>query len=158
MPSTPSLAPLLSTDRIHVQMEVSEKVRLIEQMVALVSSAPSVRDAEKLAADVLAREAQMSTGVGEGVALPHARSSSVTETVAAFATLAHPVEYAALDGQPVQLVLLLAGPESERSAHVRLLGRVSRLMSDSAFRARLLAASSPSRILDEIEQAESALI
>lgn len=139
-------------------MEVSEKDRLIEQMVALVSSAPSVRDAEKLAADVLAREAQMSTGVGAGVALPHARSSSVTETVAAFATLADPVEYAALDGQPVQLVLLLAGPESERSAHVRLLGRVSRLMSDSAFRARLLAASSPQLVLDEIEGAESALI
>lgn len=158
MPALPSLSSLLAPDRVRVGLEAADKDGVVGEMAALVASAPGVRDAERLAADVRAREAQMSTGVGEGVALPHARTPAVDRTAAAFATLARPVDYAAFDGKPVRLVLLLAGPESERPAHVRLLGRVSRLLADADLRARLLAARTPHAVLGEIERAESLLI
>jgi mannitol/fructose-specific phosphotransferase system IIA component (Ntr-type) len=99
----------------------------------------------------------MSTGVGKGLALPHARSGGVTTTVAAFATTGGPVEYGSFDEQPVRLVLLLVGPDGERGTHVRLLSRVSRLMSDEAFRARLLAAGSEAEVLAAFSEAEDRL-
>ena len=158
MPASPTLTDLLTPDRVRVQWAAATKGEVLDRMVALVASAPAVRDAARLGADVVAREAQMSTGVGGGLALPHARTPAVERTVAAFATLAAPVEYDALDGRPVRLVLLLAGPEGDRGRHVRLLARVSLLLADPAVRDRLLAAPSAAAALDAIREAEAALV
>ena len=100
------------------------------------------------------REALMSTGVGKGLALPHARTAAVRETVAAFAVTAEPVDYHALDGQAVRLVFLLCGPEGERGSHITLLSRVSRLMNDDAFRARLQDAPDAATVLAAFREAE----
>lgn len=126
-------------------------------MAALAATSSAVTSARQLLADVEAREARMSTGVGQGLALPHARTNAVRETVAAFATLATPVDYDALDGDPVRLVLLMAGPEAERSGHVRLLSRVSRLMSAPNVREGLLAARTAEAVLDTFRDAEASL-
>jgi mannitol/fructose-specific phosphotransferase system IIA component (Ntr-type) len=158
MLAPPTLSDLLAPDRVRVRLPAATKGEVLDQMVALVAAAPAVRDADQLGADVRAREAEMSTGVGAGLALPHARTPAVARTVAAFATLAGPVDYDALDGAPVQLVLLLAGPEGDRAAHVRLLGRVSLLLADEAVRARLLAADAPAGVLGAIREAEAALV
>lgn len=158
MPAAHALSDLLAPDRIRVRLAASTKPEILGQMAALVASAPAVLDARQLAADVEAREAEMSTGVGGGLALPHARTPAVEQTVAAFATLAAPVDYDALDGAPVRLVLLLAGPEGDRARHVRLLGRVSLVLSDAAVRDRLLAAGSPEDVLAVIREAEGAAV
>ena len=150
----PSLASVLGPDCVAVGVEATSKADAIGRLVALVASAPAVADPARLAADVAAREAQMTTGVGEGLALPHARSPAVTGTVAALATLEAPVDWDALDGAPVDLVLLLAGPEADRAAHVRLLARVSRVLSAPGVRARLAAAADADDLRAAIAEAE----
>lgn len=157
MSAPPSLSALLSPARVRVRLAAATKGEVLDGVLALVAPAPAVRDADRLAADVRAREAEMSTGVGGGLALPHARTPAVERTVAAFATLAAPVAYDALDGAPVRLVLLLAGPEGARAEHVRLLARVSLVLAGPAVRDRLLAATTPAEVLAVLEEAEGAL-
>ena len=134
------LSSLLAPARVAVGLDVPDKASLLRHVVALAAASPAVRDASRLLADVLAREATLSTGVGDGLALPHARSSAVTETVAAVAVLATPVDYDALDGAPVRMALLIASPDTDPAAHVRLLGRISRLLVVPGARDTLLAA------------------
>ena len=139
MPAAPS-ALLPRLDHVEVGLRAATKAEAIDALVARLAGVDGVEDADRLGADVAAREARMSTGVGDGLALPHARTPAVARTVAALATLAEPVDWGALDGQPVGIVLLLAGPEADRRAHVRLLAHVSRVLSDADVRARLAAA------------------
>lgn len=136
-----TLATLLRPGHIEVGLRAATKAEAIGALVDRIAGAPEVRDAERLRADVTAREARMSTGVGDGLALPHARTPAVTATVGALATLAQPLDWGALDGEPVTLVLLLAGPEADRAAHVRLLAHVSRVLSLATVRAELAAAA-----------------
>lgn len=159
MPSTDllSINELLDPATVRVGLPGGDKDAVIDALVDLLGSHPAVMDPDEVRADVHAREQQMSTGVGKGLGLPHARSSAVRETVAAFATTADGVDYDAIDGEPVRLLLLLVGPEGERSRHIRLLSRISRLMNQEAFRASLLAAETPEAALDLFREAEEAL-
>ena len=152
-----SVAGLLAPERVRVGLPVAGKDEAIEAVVSLLKGAPAVRDLGRVREAVFAREAVMSTGVGKGLALPHARTNAVTDTVAAFAVTAGPVPYGALDGHPVRLVFLLVGPEDERSQHVRLLSRISRLMNRDAFRARLLQARDASAVLVAFQEGEEAI-
>lgn len=149
-----SVTALLAPERVRVGLAGATKAEVIGGVVGLLDGSPSITDLARVRADVLGREALMSTGVGQGLALPHARTTAVTDTVAAFAVTAGPVDYGAFDGAPVRLVLLLVGPEAERGQHVRLLSRISRLMSDDAFRARLVAAPSADAVLAAFREAE----
>lgn len=151
------LTSLLHPDRIRVGFRAVSKTDLLRQVVDLVASAEGVEDPVRVLRAVQAREAQLSTGVGQGLAFPHARTSAVQDTVAAFVTLAAPVEFEALDGAPVRLVLLLAGPEGDRGAHVRLLSRVSRVLAQHQTREALLAARTPEEIVEVFAEAEAAL-
>lgn len=158
MPSDLTLADLLTPDRVGVCLQVEDKAAVLDAVVGLVAGAEAVRDARRLGADVRAREAQMSTGVGAGLALPHARTPAVTRSVAAFATLDPPVDFDAIDGEPVRLVFLLAGPEAERARHLRLLSRVSRLLSDPGLRSLLYDATEPAGVLAALRDSEAALV
>ncbi|MCH8852827.1 MAG: PTS sugar transporter subunit IIA [Planctomycetes bacterium] len=111
---------------------------------------------EQLREDVFARERVMSTGVGRGLALPHAQTTAASDTLLAFAVTKKPVDFGALDGDPVRLILLLVGPEKERVMHVRLLGRISRMMNEGDFRSRLLDADSEEEVLVVFRMAEEA--
>ena len=154
MPADRLLSSLLTSERVGIGLDVPDKADLLRRIVGLAATSPAVRDAARLLADVEAREATLSTGVGDGLALPHARSSAVTETVAAVATLAVPVDYDALDGAPVRLVLLIASPDSDPAAHVRLLGRISRLLVLPGMRDALLAAPDAGAFCDALARAE----
>lgn len=152
-----SLSSLLAPERVRVGLPASSKEEVLDALVALAATSPAIRDADRLREDVWLRERRISTGVGQGLALPHARTATATETVAAFGTLAEPVDYGALDGAPVQLVLLLAGPEADHSRHIRLLSRVSLVMSSDEVRTRLCRAETPGQVLREIREAEERL-
>lgn len=156
MPRDLSLVDLLAPDQIGVGLAAADKEGVLDAMIRLVAPSPDVLNTERLAADVRRREARMSTGVGEGLAFPHARSPAVRRTVVAFATLRPGVDFDAIDGAPVSLVFFLAGPEDARAQHVRLLSRVSRLMSDRDVRQRLADAAGPDAVLATIHAAEAA--
>ena len=113
-------------------------------------------DDETLAAvkkAVMERESIMSTGVGKGLAIPHGKCRKLTQTYAAFGKLQEPIEYNAIDGEPVSILFLLVGPESQNSVHIKMLSRISRLLNSAAFRDKLLE-SSDSRNIIELFQAE----
>ncbi len=157
MNADPPLTSLLTPARVHVGLLAETKADVLTGVVRLAATSPAVRDAALLLADVEAREATLSTGVGDGIALPHARTAGVTETVAALVTLARPVDFDALDGAPVRLAILLATPEGNAGQHVRLLGRVSRILSQPGIRDRLLEAATPEDFCATLADAEAAL-
>lgn len=153
-----SLSSLLAPDRVRVGLDLDTKEEVVDALIALAATSDAVRDGDQLREDVWDRERRMSTGVGQGLALPHARTAAVSETVAAFATLARPIDYGALDGAPVRLALLLAGPEGDRGRHVRILSRVSLVMSDDGVRQRLAEAETADAVLQEIREAEDRVL
>ena len=154
MIAVPRLADLLVPSRVAVRVPAGSRAAVLDAALALLADCPAVLDPARLAADVEAREALMSTGVGEGLALPHARTPAVASTVAAVCTLAEPVDWDAHDGEPVDLVLLFAGPEAERAAHVRLLAHVSRVLADADARRQIAAAETPESLVAAVAAAE----
>jgi PTS system fructose-specific IIA component len=152
-----SISDLLTPRTVRVGMPGREKDEVLGAVIDLLDGAPAVGDLAQVRRDVLGREEQMSTGVGMGLALPHARSAAVTDTVAALAVTAEPVPFGSHDGAPVRLLFLLVGPEEERSRHIRLLGRISRLMNHDPFRRRLLTAASADEALALCRDAEAEL-
>lgn len=153
---TTSISGLLRADRVRVGLNVGSKTEAIDHVLKLLRGAPQIIDFEQLREDVHAREAVMSTGVGKGLALPHARSTAVLETLVAFAVTKAPLEFNAHDGEPVRLIFLMVGPEAERAEHVRLLGRISRLMAKDSFRASLVGASDAEAVIHEFHSSEEA--
>ena len=157
MPVDRLLTSLLAPERVAVGLAVQTKADLLRRLVDLAATAPAVTDAPRLLADIQAREETLSTGVGDGLALPHARSTAVTETVAALVTLARPVDYDALDGAPVRLALLIASPDGDPGAHVRLLSRISRLLVRPGVREAFLAAPDADAFCTVLAHAETAM-
>jgi mannitol/fructose-specific phosphotransferase system IIA component (Ntr-type) len=103
------------------------------------------------------REACQSTGFGHGVAIPHARSPSVRELTLVAGQTAAPIEYGALDGKPVRLFFLLAGPEVMAGSQVRALARIARLVRREHVRDRLLEAATPEAFCQAVREAEGAV-
>ena len=90
----------------------------------------------------------MSSGVGKGFAVPHAKTNSVRDVLLAFGRTKQPVNFESLDGQPVELVVLLAAKENMVAPHIRLLSRISRMMNNDEFRAALKKAATPEEVLN----------
>ena len=153
--AAPLVSRLLPPGHVLVGLDAATKADVIAALVRAVAGSEAVADAGRLEADVLAREAALSTGVGHGLALPHARSAATTATVGALATLRRPVDFASFDGEPVEIAVLLAGPEGERGGHVRLLSRLSLLLSDDGLRRRLRAARTPDEAAAALRDAEA---
>jgi mannitol/fructose-specific phosphotransferase system IIA component (Ntr-type) len=148
------LTDILTDSRIDLDLTGDSKNEIIERLVDLV-----VRDLGSTGKDpildaVLAREDLMSTGVGNGVAIPHGKTESVDSLIAAFGRCPVPVEFEALDGQPVSLVFLLVGPEDAAGPHIKALSRISRLLSYEEFRTRLANAGTTAEILETITEEE----
>jgi mannitol/fructose-specific phosphotransferase system IIA component (Ntr-type) len=124
-------------------------------MIDIVGTSKKVLDKEKVKEAIFEREKIMSTGVGNGFAIPHGKTDAVSDIVAAFAVTAEPIDYQSLDEQPVRLVFLLVGKDSMVGPHIKLLSRISRLMNKEEFRKKLLSAASSKEVL-EIFRAEEA--
>jgi len=136
--STADIHQILTPRRIQLHTRATDKVDVLNQVVNLLKDASEVLDLETTRKAVFDREEMMSTGVGKGLALPHAKTPAVQDTVAALMVLDEPVPFDAIDNEPVRIVFLLVGPPEARSLHIKLLSRISRLMNRKAFRERLL--------------------
>lgn len=152
------ITPLLQQDRVCVGLHGEMKDDIIHALVDLLEGHEGIRDLEAVRTAVFARERVMSTGVGKGLALPHAKTEGVEGMVAALAIVENDIDFEALDHQPVRIVFLLAGTPAAKAQHVRILSRISRLINEDAFRERLLAAPDADTALQLIEEGEMALI
>jgi len=148
---------LLSVDTIRVRLPGRTKDAVINALVDVVASHPAVTDPETMRRAVFTREEMMSTGVGKGLALPHGKTPAVRDTVAAFAITEAPVDFGAIDDQPVRMLFLLVGTEDAKSEHIKILSRISRLLNRDAFRERLLQARNAEEVLALLEEGELAL-
>lgn len=148
------LTDILTVDRIDLDLDVRTKDEVIENLVELVVKTVKGTNQEAILKAVRAREELMSTGVGNSVAIPHGKTNAVKSLVAAFGRCSVPVEYDALDGQPVSIVFLLVGPEDAAGPHIKALSRISRLLSYGEFRSRLGNATTSEEVLAAIAAEE----
>jgi fructose-specific phosphotransferase system IIA component len=129
------------------------KESVISTMVRLLSTSRHVTDGEQLLRDVLAREKLVTTGVGYGVAFPHAKSDAVKRVTFALGRTTESVDFEALDSQPVRLIFVIGAPrEAEPSGvYLNLMARLSFLMKDEDNRAALLTAESASDVFEILD-------
>jgi fructose-specific phosphotransferase system IIA component len=148
------VSELLNPGVIISNLKGNKKEEVINELIDLLKDDSRVQDIEKVRDAVLDREKIMSTGVGKGFAIPHGKTNSITDIVAAFGKTKRPIDYNALDNQPVHLVFLLVGKDNLVSKHIKLLSRISRMMNKDEFRSRLLDAETVEEILDVFRKEE----
>lgn len=151
-----NIISLLDIETVIPDLKAGTKEEVLDELIAALSSKVSGEKLEAIRDAVLEREKIMSTGVGKGLAIPHGKASGITENYAAFGLLSNPVDYEAIDGEPVTMVFLLVGPQSSNSLHIKMLSRISRLMNNSGFREQLLECTTAEEILQMFEEEEKA--
>jgi fructose-specific phosphotransferase system IIA component len=149
------ISDILNEQMIVTHLQGNSKDEIINSLVDLLGNSPKVLDREKVRTAIFDREKLMSTGVGNGFAIPHGKTDAVSDIVAAFAVTADPIDYQSLDEKPVRLVFLLVGKDNMVGPHIKLLSRISRLMNKEVFRQRLLGLKTPQEILDTFRQEEA---
>ncbi len=152
------ISDILDETRILTNMEGDSKSDVINSLIDLVAVSPKVLDKEKVREAIFEREKIMSTGVGNGFAIPHGKTDAVSDIVAAFAVTKKPINYEALDEQPVRLIFLLIGKGNMVGPHIKLLSRISRLMNKEEFRKKLLEASASKEVMEIFRTEEAACL
>ncbi|MGI8481714.1 MAG: PTS sugar transporter subunit IIA [Chthoniobacterales bacterium] len=144
-----SLASLLSAEQIIPEMKATERwaaiVELIDLLVGLGKIKPD--DRESILASLKQREETMSTGIGFGIAIPHASSDRIEEVVAAFGRSSTGIEFDALDSAPVKFVVLFIVPKNQFQTHLRTLASIAKFLNDRSVRESLAAAPAAESIL-----------
>ena len=150
------ITDLLSENTISIDVKASSKEDVIRQAVALMAKSGVIKDVEVYQKGVFKREEESTTGIGEGIAIPHCKSECVEKPALAAMVIPDGVEYEALDGEPVQLLFLIAAPNSEDNVHLDVLARLSEMLMDEEFKNKLIAAGTVKDFLKVIDDAESA--
>ena len=151
------ITDLLHPKSICLGANPTGKTEALSQITQLMADGGNITDLTTYRQAVSAREQEGSTGVGEGVAIPHAKSAAVNKPGLAAMTVPGGVDFDALDGAPVQLIFLIAAPEQAENTHLDILSRLSTLLMDEDFRKRLLAAQTPQDFLAEIDRTEQSV-
>lgn len=145
----------LSLDCIRAPLTSRDKKGVIEELVDCLAIAGRVADAAPLKEAVWTREQTRTTGIGHGLAIPHGKCPGMVSLALAVGKPAQPLDFEAIDGQPVRLVVLLASPPDKTSDHIHALARISRLMMVNDFRERIYAATNPAEIYELLRTQES---
>ncbi|MDX2127492.1 MAG: PTS sugar transporter subunit IIA [Chloroherpetonaceae bacterium] len=151
------LTDFITPEFISLGLDVRSKNDLLEKMLTLISSNQSVTDKTKLRFDVLKREKDAPTGIGNGVALPHAKTKAVTAPVVALSILSKPIDYGSSDNEPVKIVFLLAVPENLAILHLKFLSQIAKTVQQPEMRLRLSSAQSIEDILFILTEKEKVL-
>jgi len=132
---------------VEFNLKTTTKDEVIEELVDLVSKSNMVKDREELLSDIKERENLVTTGVGYGVAFPHAKTKAVKGIVIAFGRSSTGVAFDAMDHKPVYLFFLIAAPEDAIGAHLNVMARLSFMMKSEENREKLMKATSPGDVL-----------
>ena len=151
------LTEILKPQNIKVPLVSLVKSDAIGELVQLLADNNEVTDAKKVLDAVLEREATRTTGIGNGLAIPHGKCTGTDHLVMAIGRPSQPIDFQAIDGRPVNLIWLLTSPPDKTGPHIHALARISRLMTIDRFRQSLNEAQTPQDIFDAIVKQESAL-
>lgn len=142
------VADLLKKDVMLLNLKATTKVAAIDEMIANLYKYRIISEKESFKEAILAREEQSSTGLGDGIAMPHAKMAAVKEPTVLFAKSKAGIDYNSLDGQPAHLFFMIAVPEGGNDTHLQTLAALSKLLMEPAFVAKLKEAATP----DEVQQ------
>jgi fructose-specific phosphotransferase system IIA component len=148
------LSEILDRERILFDAHFSNKDEAIIALVDTLKGAPGVKNLEEIKKSVLEREKILSTGVGNGFAIPHAKTNAVEGFLLAVAKLAEPIDFNSHDGKPVRLIFLLVGKENMVSEHIKMLSRISRLINNDEFREKLFKSTSAEELYELLKEEE----
>jgi mannitol/fructose-specific phosphotransferase system IIA component (Ntr-type) len=151
------LTEILKPQNIKVPLASKAKADAIGELVTLLSANGEVTDARKVLDAVLEREATRTTGIGNGLAIPHGKCTGTDHLVMAIGRPATPIDFQAIDGRPVSLIWLLTSPPDKTGPHIHALARISRLMTIDRFRQALNEARTAQEIFDTIVKQENSL-
>jgi PTS system nitrogen regulatory IIA component len=146
------LIDILPPGAISVDLSAGSKPEVLAELCGLLEKAGKLPDAKAMVQILLDREALGSTGIGQGVAIPHGKSPSVKAQTAALGISKRGVEFDALDGEPVHIAFLLVAPPDAAGNHLKALAKVSRLLKDKFFRQALKDAKSSEEIIKIIRE------
>ncbi|MCR4604432.1 MAG: fructose-specific PTS transporter subunit EIIC, partial [Eubacterium sp.] len=150
------ITDLLEKNSICIAGSAQDKTDVINKMVDLMNAGGKLSDIETYKKGVFAREEEGTTGIGEGIAIPHCKSDAVKSPGLAAMTIPDGVEYEALDGEPVNLIFLIAAPNTEDNVHLDVLSNLSTMLMDEDFTNNLKSATSADEFLKIIDDAENA--
>lgn len=148
---------LLFKDLMIMDLEANTKETAIDEMVNQLVEKAIIDDADVFKEGIMEREAQTSTGLGDGIAMPHSKNSVVNQPAVLFAKSKTGVDFEALDNEPVHLFFMIAVPEGENDLHLQVLAKLARSLVDATFIADLKKAKNPERILELFNQKEAEL-
>ncbi len=136
------LSEYLPPQLVKVPLGAGDKSAAIAELVDLIAEQGLTKRRDQLLAAVMEREAQKTTGIGRGFAVPHAKTDAIDNMTIAIGKMGEPIEFDAIDGKPVTLIALIASPTSETRLHMQALARLSRLvMSQDTYEKMLVAQS-----------------
>ena len=144
-------------DLMIMDLEAQTKEAAIDEMINKLYENKMIADAGVFKEGIMQREAQTSTGLGDGVAMPHSKNSAVTQPAVLFAKSKEGVDFEALDGEPVYLFFMIAAPEGENDLHLQVLATLARSLVDANFVKGLKTAESPAKVLELFKQKEAEL-
>ena len=151
------LTEILKPQNIKVPLVATAKSDAIGELVQLLADNNEVNDAKKVLDAVLEREATRTTGIGNGLAIPHGKCTGTDHLVMAIGKPAAPIDFQSIDGRPVTVIWMLTSPPDKTGPHIHALARISRLMTIDRFRQSLNEATTPQDIFDAIVAQEAAL-
>ena len=144
----------LSPDRIITDLKGNTKEEVIRELALLVKDDPGMGDYDKFVEDVFKREEDASTGIGHGIALPHARTNSVNDFIIAIGRKNDGVDFQAVDGKPAEIIILMGTPLTKISSYLKLLSHLTNLFKRPGFTDALRNAPNPEGIVEVFRQYE----
>lgn len=148
------LTDILLKEHIQIPLQSKERDDCIKDLISLLNNNNMLSDMDQAFQAVLDREKIMTTGVGNGIAIPHCKHSSCPNFSVALGINKNGINFESLDKKPVKIVFLLVGPENNPGLHIKLLSRISRLMSNEELRDQLLDCSTADEVVELINEEE----
>jgi fructose-specific phosphotransferase system IIA component len=149
------ISELLPRSAIVLSLQSKEKFDVINELVRPLVAAGAITEESEFVSAIVRRENMESTGIGLGVAIPHARTMAVSNIVLAFGRSDSGVDFSSLDGKPSHLIFLIAAPEEQKTEYIMTLARLSKLLRKDEVRIGLNKAGSPDDVMRVIMQHES---
>ncbi len=149
------LSKILTVDHIHVPLGATDKTGVITELIDLLAAEGALRNRDSALDAVLKREAERTTGIGYGLAIPHGKSDSCDRLLMAAGKPAKPVDFQSLDGRPVNFIVLVVSPPDQTGPHIQALAKISRLMNIEDFRLAVDRATSAEQLHQAIATSEA---
>jgi len=151
------LTDILKTECVKVPLQAADKQAALYELVDLLGEHAGVVEVDQLKAAVWDREQARTTGIGHGIGIPHGKTGCLTQLSMAIGIPATPLDFNAIDGKPVELIILLASPQDQTGAHIQALAKISRMLTDDVFREGVKLAESGEQLFEMLVQQEAAI-